>query len=451
MGNTVAIRREDLNKRGEKRVALSPAAVERLTKAGIPVLIQPAIHPRSKVEKRIFEDSMYVDAGAKVSDDISEANLIFGLKEISKEFIQDNKNYLLFSHTHKGQIKNREMLKRFVDGKCTVIDYELIRDEQNRRIVTAFTYFAGYAGMIDSLWTYGARLKQRGIQHPFSLITQSIESGDLEKSKEIVRMAGSHIANVGTPDSLPPMICTILGTGKTSKGAQDMYELLPVREIKLSELEDVYKNGDRDKVYELILEIDDMYRLREEAGTAKSVYEIWPSSEKMDLYFKHPEEFESNLDQILPYTSILMNCTLWSPRFPRTLPRELMISAWKSGTPLEVIGDITCDPDGSIEFSKETWIDDPVYIYDPVNDKNIDGWEGEGVAVMAVTNLPCEFSADASIGFSKDISHLLPGITKANYEGTADEAGLPDEVKRAVILWQGQFMPDFAYMEEYLP
>jgi alpha-aminoadipic semialdehyde synthase len=117
---------------------------------------------------------------------------------------------------------------------------------------------------------------------------------------------------------------------------------------------------------------------------------------------------------------------------------------------LIAIGDITCDPNGSIEFSKETYIDNPVYIYNPISENIKDGFEGKGIAVMAVTNLPCEFSTDASNEFSENLRPFLKQIVSARYDGELNESNLPDEIKRAVILWKGQFVKKYSYMKEYI-
>ncbi|NNG27760.1 MAG: hypothetical protein HKM87_09555, partial [Ignavibacteriaceae bacterium] len=168
------------------------------------------------------------------------------------------------------------------------------------------------------------------------------------------------------------------------------------------------------------------------------------------LYFDNPDYFKSNLDKILPYITVLMNCIIWSPKFPRIVTKELMEKIYAHSMALKVIGDITCDPNGSIEFSKETWIDNPVYIYNPLKKEIRDGFEGYGIAVMAVTNLPCEFSFDASEQFSKDLFPFLEDIVKADYNGTLADSQLPSEIKRAVIMWQGDFTEDFNYMIKFL-
>ena len=132
-------------------------------------------------------------AGAEISEDLSKAKVIFGLKEIHLTRLLPNKAYYTFSHTHKGQIKNRLMLKRLVELDSTLIDYELIRDEKDNRKITAFTYNAGYAGMVDTLWTLGKRLALSGTPTAFDLIPQAIEGQDLLTVKNILRKVAKKI------------------------------------------------------------------------------------------------------------------------------------------------------------------------------------------------------------------------------------------------------------------
>ncbi len=127
-----------------------------------------------------------------------------------------------------------------------------------------------------------------------------------------------------------------------------------------------------------------------------------------------------------------------------------MKKIYKEHKTLQVIGDITCDPNGSIEFSKETWIDDPVYIYNPVNEAITDGFEGDGVVVMAVTNLPCEFSADASIQYGENLAPFYKNIVSADYKKSFADSELAPEIKRAVIMWKGEFTEEFKYMKEFI-
>lgn len=449
--NTIAIRREDLNKKGERRTAVTPEFAAKLRSAGHHILVQPAIHPTEYIEKRAFPDEAYEKIGAEVVEDISEARVIFGLKEIATDLIIPERTYLCFSHTHKGQKKNRPMLRAFIDHKTTLIDYELVTDANGVRIITAFTYFAGYAGMIESMWALGERLSREGYpDHPFCSIPQTIELQDLDAFKKLVKEAGARIAAEGTPVGLPPMVTVFLGSGKTSQGAQTIFDLLPYQNITMAELPSIYAHGSRNKVYKLVLHITDMFRLKADAPTDAATYAAWTDEQKEKLYFSNPEQFESNLDGVLPYTTLLMNCVLWSDRFPRLVTRAMMGEVWLPNPVLRVIGDISCDPEGAVEFSRDTWVDAPVYVWHPVDGDRGNGLDGAGVAVMAVTNLPCAFSADASAQFARDMADLLPSISDADYDSTLEASGLPASIQKATILWKGELTVPYKYMQEYL-
>ncbi len=447
MEQHIGIRREDLDKRGEQRVALTPTQVQMLTQQGHRVWVQPGVHPETGEVKRAFADEAYRGAGAQVSEDLSKARLIFGLKEVKEGQLLPGRTYLFFSHTHKGQVKNRPLLRTMQQQAITLIDYELITDPEDRRRLTAFTYFAGYAGMTDSLWTLGQRYRQRGLDHPLGLIPQSISAGSLEAVHRLIEQAGNQIREKGTPAELPPLITGFLGNGKTSAGAQEIYDRLPVQAITLAELPDAWAHGARNQVYKLVLEVPDMFRLK--AAAPLSIDE----RDRLGFYQtyrRQPEHFESNLDQVFPYCPLLMNCITWGPTYPRLISRDQAAAWYAQAQTLEVIGDITCDPEGAIQFSRETWIDEPVFIYDPLTRESLLGFEGPGVAVMAVTNLPCEFSADASERFAHELGALLPDLLTADWDApTLDEAGLSAALREATILWRGQLTPRYAYMAAF--
>jgi alpha-aminoadipic semialdehyde synthase len=115
MKNVIGIMREGISKRGEKRVAITPHYAKEITNWGHRLIIQSAKHPKTGELKRAFSDSDYKKAGAEISEDLSPAKVIFGLKEIHHTRILPDKAYYFFSHTHKGQIKNRLMLKTLVE------------------------------------------------------------------------------------------------------------------------------------------------------------------------------------------------------------------------------------------------------------------------------------------------------------------------------------------------
>ncbi len=450
MHNIIGIMREGISKRGEKRVAITPNFARAIVGWGHKLIVQTAKHPKTNEIKRAFHDRDYKLSGAEISEDILRAKVIFGLKEIHHSRILPDKAYCFFSHTHKGQIKNRMMLKKLFDLRATLIDYELIADNKMNRLITAFTYNAGYAGMVDTLWTLGKRLRLAGIPNPFEDIPQAVEGQDLLNVKSILTKVAQKIEKYGTPKSLPPVIVCFLGKGKTAHGARVIFDILPHVNIKLDELENTYKTGARNKVYSLQIRTDEIYRLKKEYEPAAKSYNELNTFEKRKFYLDNAVYFESNLDKVLPYISVLMNCIIWAPEYPRTISKALMKNIYSTHKTLIAIGDITCDPNGSIEFSKETYIDNPVYIYNPISENIKDGFEGKGIAVMAVTNLPCEFSTDASNEFSEDLKPFLKAIVSANYYGELIESNLPDEIKRAVILWKGNFVKKYSYMKKYI-
>ncbi len=124
MKNIIAIRREGSNKRGEKRVAITPSYAKQIIEWGHDLFVQPSISPDTGDLKRAFPDSQYRQYRAKILEDISKADVIFGLKEIMARKLLMDKVYYCFSHTHKGQIKNRQMLKSLIEKRATLIDYD---------------------------------------------------------------------------------------------------------------------------------------------------------------------------------------------------------------------------------------------------------------------------------------------------------------------------------------
>ena len=451
MKTVIGIRREDQNKKGESRAAITPPLAEEILRWGHRLIVQPAVASGTTQTKRCFPDEMYTEHGAELSEDLGAAELIFGLKEINIDAILPNKTYLLFSHTHKGQKKNRAMLKAFAERGCSVIDYELVTNEEGGRLLTAFTYFAGYAGMVDTLWALGLRLRNLGIENPFAKIPQSLHGGGLDALKHLLHHEISEaIRNHGTPASLPPVITCILGRGKTSHGAQSIYDLLPVQEITLDELPHIYAKGSRKQLYKLVLEVHQMYRLREGFDLKAATWASWSEEEKFRHYLVQPEMYETNLGAVLPYITLLMNCIIWSSRYPRVFTNEMAKALFQQPRQPLIVGDISCDPNGGIEFSQETWIDEPLFVYNPFTQQTTLGAKGDGIVVMAVTNLPCEFPVDASLQFATDLRPLIPALLKSDLESSFHEAGLPEAIQRATLLWKGQFTPEYNYMKEFI-
>ena len=146
-----------------------------------------------------------------------------------------------------------------------------------------------------------------------------------------------------------------------------------------------------------------------------------------------------------------MNCIYWTVKYPRLLTKDFLKKNFSEDFKLKVVGDISVDINGAIEFTeKSTNPDNPVFIYNPITDEIKDGFIGKGVAVMAVDNLPCEIPKESSEKFSNSLINLVPSIVKADFSVDFDNIILPSEIKKALILLHGKLTPDYQYINKFL-
>ena len=196
----------------ERRVPLVPEDVKKLTGSGLKVIVQ-------KCGKRIFKNEEYEAAGAVLADNMDDADVIFGVKEVTIPSFEDNKTYIFFSHIIKGQSYNMPMLRKMIEKKVNLIDYEKVADDNNRRLIF-FGNFAGLAGMINSLWSAGLRYEHLGINTPFLKLKQARTYNSLSEAKEVLKDISNDIAENGLPEELCPFVVGFTGYGNVSKGAQ---------------------------------------------------------------------------------------------------------------------------------------------------------------------------------------------------------------------------------------
>ena len=432
MVDRIGVRREDMY-HWERRVPLIPDHLSELSaEFRLNFTVQSS-------DKRAFSDVEYRGAGVDVAESLSDCPIVIGLKEIPVPVIEEGKTYVFFSHTIKGQPANMPMLQRCLDLGCTVIDYERIVDDDGRRLIF-FGNYAGLAGAIDTLWTLGRRLAWEGIVTPLAEIRQASMYANLAEAKAAIKQVGEEIASRGLPGGISPLVIGIVGYGNVSKGAQEILDLLPVEEIRAADLLDA-----SDAVRAPIVKV--VFR---EEDTALPLVE----GKRFDLreYYAHPERYRAGFDRHLPYLHALINCIYWGPKHPRLVTVETIRSLYAEGQPaLRVIGDISCDVDGSIETTvKSTEPDDPVYVYDPEIGSTRSGVEGTGPVMMAVGILPSELPREASIYFSGILKRFVPAIAAADYTVDFSALQLPQELKRAVICHHGELTPDYRYLERDL-
>ncbi|HNW76038.1 MAG TPA: bifunctional lysine ketoglutarate reductase /saccharopine dehydrogenase family protein [Bacteroidales bacterium] len=434
MSNYIGIRHEDKYEM-EKRAPLTPKHVERLVKQKkLDIVVQTS-------GKRIFTDDEYSKAGAKISHDLKKCSVIFGVKEMPIDFFEAGKTYVFFSHVIKGQKKNMPMLKRMMELKCNLIDYERVVDEQGKRIIF-FGRYAGMAGMINSLWALGLRLKSLGYSSNLLRIRQAHTYHSLKEAREDISAIGQLIAENGIPSQLKPFVVGFAGYGNVSQGAQEICGLVPVKEISAEKL---LKLKSRKKIpeniiYKVVFHEEDMYERID--GKPFDLHE----------YFTHPELFRSKFEQYVPHLSMLINCIYWDAKFPKLLTSDYMKKLFSQGQPkLKVVGDISCDVNGSLECTmKSTEIEDPIFVYNPFTQSIQMGSEGEGLQVMAVDILPAELPRDSSTGFGDVLVNYVKPIADADFMENYEDLDLPRSIKKALVLHRGEFTPDYEYMKEFL-
>jgi len=431
---TILIRAEDKNK-WEARTPLTPVDVAQLIKGNdIEVQVENS-------NKRFFKSEEYKESGAHIVDSMSGGDIIFGVKEIPLKKLIDNKIYLFFSHTIKGQKSNMPMLKRIMDGGSTLIDYERIADAEDRRLVY-FGPFAGDAGAIDILWLMGEYWQNKGLITPFSEWKQATHYHSVEDAKNQLKIIGNQIRKEGLPEEINPCVIGILGYGNVSSGAQNIINSLPVEYVKPGDLQNLHQEGNHSSntIYVCVFKEEDMVVKKNDGDF------------NLQEYYSQPDQYRSCFDLYLPYITILINATYWDKRYPKFVTWENLEELFKNEQmpQLQGIADITCDVNGSIGCNvKTTDTGMPAYRCFPLTRTTEDGHLGEGVVLLAVDNLPAEIPNDSSAFFSNQLKQFVPGIVNADYQVSLEESGLPEEVRRAVVVYNGHLTQDYKYLEKF--
>ncbi len=431
----IGIRREDKNE-WERRVPLTPSHVARLVDQGLEISVQPS-------GLRVFGDEEYLASGATVEDDLADCEMVLAVKEIPREFFREGRSYMFFSHVCKGQPYNMGMLRRIIDQKATLIDYERVTDDHNKRLIF-FGRQAGSAGIIETLYALGRRLEWEGTPTPLSRLCRPLEMTGLEEGRALLAAIGEQIASDGLPENLLPVVVGFTGYGNVSEGAQELFDLLPHEEIAADSLASFVGAGrfsDR-KLYKVVFREADMV-VSKDAG----------SSFQLQEYYEHPERYEGVFEQYLPHLTTLVNCIYWDERYPKLVTKEWLRRTWAHPRrpKLCVIGDITCDVGGSIECTVQaTEPGNPNYTYLPADGSVVDGWEGDGPVIMAVDTLPTEVPRESSVDFGDMLIPYMPAIAAADFGVPFGDLVLPAPIKRAVVVYNGEFTPDYHYMSKFI-
>ena len=429
--SVIGIRREDKS-RWERRVPLVPSGVSELqARHGLRFVVQPS-------DIRVFKDKEYRAVGARINEDLSQTDVILAVKEVPACLILERKVYVFFAHVTKGQSYNMGMLRRLMELGCSLVDYEKITDDNKRRLIF-FGRHAGYAGMIDTLRCLGQRLLLTGMRTPLAEVKPAYEYTDLPAAKDHLKEVGMAFAR---SNGMPLLVVGFSGYGNVSSGAQEVFGCLQPRDVSVADLPETASVSSGTRPVKVVFREEDMV-------------EPDDPDRRFDLaeYYEHPERYRGCFEKHLPYLDVLVNAIYWEPRYPRLVTREWARDNYRPDRlpRLKVIGDISCDVEGSVELTlRTTQPDNPWYVYLPGEDAARDGLEGDGPAIMAVDNLPCEIPRESSEYFCAVLKDMVYPLASADWRSSFEALDLPACLKRAVIVHNGELTPGYRYLNEHV-
>ncbi|RZF48102.1 hypothetical protein LSTR_LSTR002168 [Laodelphax striatellus] len=443
-GKVIAIRREDQSV-WERRAALAPTNVRQLVRQGVKVIVQPS-------NRRAYPVQSYINAGAVIQEDISEASVIFGVKQVPVDLLLPNRTYCMFSHTIKAQESNMPLLDAIIEKNIRLIDYEKLIDEQGRRVV-AFGKYAGVAGMVNILHGIGLRLLALGHHTPFMHIGPAHNYRNSSMARQAIRDAGYEIALGMMPKSIGPLTFVFTGSGNVSQGAQEVFQELPHEYVPPEMLSKVANHGATSKVYGC--EVRRRHHLERKEGGGYDRFE----------YEQHPSRYISTFSKkIAPHTSVLINGIYWAVDSPKllTLPDAknllrpahtpwLPTSEGAPPLPHRMLGicDISADPGGSIEFMNEcTTIDTPFCLYDADRNKDFKSFKGPGVLVCSIDNMPTQLPRESTDFFGDLVLPYTFDILQSDAIKPLEEHNFNPSVEAAIIASNGKLTPNFQYIQE---
>ena len=398
----IGIVRESRN--DENRTPLVPEHIKKYKESNpnINFIIQPS-------NSRCFSDEEYELCGAKINENLNECSIIFGVKEIDPNILINNRTYLFFSHTFKinKQQKNiekhkKDLLLSILNKKITLIDYENIRGKNGTRCL-GFGRFAGIVGCYNTL---NLLLKVLGKQS----LASAYKINDYERL--VLNLKNLYF---------PKTKILVTGDGRVAKG---VIELLNQTNIKAVSKKDFLEKKFDQPIF-CNLETKD--------------YVTNNSSTNFNLehFINNPQDYSSSALQYLKETNILISAHYWDPSSPKIFENEDL----KDLQNLKIVGDITCDINGSIPTTiRSTTIEEPNYWIERYTLKEIDE-NNDGIAVMAVDNLPSELPRDSSTEFSEGIiNEVLPFLLKED----------DGRILNGTITTDGSFLEKYNYLNDYI-
>ena len=404
----------------DRRVALTPTQCEevldkyRLTDKDFEILVQPS-------PIRCFTEAEYEKVGCKITEDISEASILLGVKEVPKPQLISDKTYLFFSHTIKKQPYNRELLQKIIEKNIRLIDYEVLTNEAGQRVI-AFGRYAGIVGAYNGILTYGKRFGLFDLKPANECFDMEEMWSEFEKVK------------------LPAIKIAVTGGGRVAKGSVEVLEGMKIKEVSP---EDYLTKTFDEAVFTRLRSKD--YHFKK--GNTKEKKEF-----DLKDFYNNAANYESHFSDFSKETDLLIAAAYWNPKSPVLFTKDEMK---QDDFKIKVIADITCDIEGSIPSTKRpSTIAEPFYDYNAVSESEEKPFSSEeNVTVMAVDNLPCELPRDASRDFGRElIDQVLPYLLFEDNPHYLKEHNFSDgnRIKRATIAEDKDLGEDFEYLRDYL-
>lgn len=384
----------------EKRVVFSPNELVKIK--------QQYSDCNIKVESsdiRVFDDAEYQNAGIEVTNDLSDCDIFFGVKEVPVDDLIPNKSYFFFSHTIKKQPHNRKLLQAILEKNIDLYDHEAIVDANNHRLI-GFGKYAGFVGTYNAFRAFGIK---------FELFKMPKAETLSDKEALIIQLKRQ---------VLPPLKIVVTGTGKVGKGAT---EILDAMKIKRVTPENYLSKNYTQAVYTQLDVLD--YNKRKD-GHVRDMID----------FRNNPSEYISDFERFTKVSDIYIAGHFHASEAPVILTREMLRA---NDCKIRVVADISCDVNGSIACTLRTsTIAEPFYGYLPSENKEADVFHPASIVVMAIDNLPCELPKEASRGFGEMFSqHVIPAFFNGDKDGI---------LQRAKITEEGKLTERFSYLQDYV-
>lgn len=383
----------------DHRVPLTPQQCQDAMLQGIDIAVQ-----RSPV--RAYTDEEYTAMNIRVTNDLSDRDLIIGVKEVPLDMLMADKAYLFFSHTIKKQPHNAKLLATILQRRITLIDHELLTDIRGNRVL-AFGRWAGVVGAYNAIRAWEVRDGATPTLKPAHECHDRVEM-DL------------HLSEYKLPKDLR---IVLTGTGRVGKGAMETLDQAGIARVTPQEF--LAKNFDG-PVY-TVLGSSDLY-----------VRDDGKSFDRL-AFHADPSGHHANFLPFAKRAHIYIACHFWDARGPKILTAEDLRDP---ALGIRVVADISCDIGGPIDSTlRASTIDDPFFGYDPGTGKEVRTGTPGSITVMSVDNLPCELPRDSSKSFGRDLmANVLPHLTGDDAEGM---------IERATIARDGKLTERFSYLADY--